>query len=87
MKVIEIGALEAKTRFSEILKQVGRGQIFEITRRGQPVAVLKPSPHHKAPAQIRKHSSSLSSRLKKLRKGVRRGPAVSDLLKESRRFQ
>jgi prevent-host-death family protein len=86
MKVIEIGALEAKTRFSELLEQVRHGQVFEITRRGQPVAMLQPLEKSGRPAP-RKSSCSLSGRLKRLRKTVRPGPSVAQLLRESRRLQ
>ncbi|GEM_PF-452026 len=42
MKGKEIGTLEAKTRLSELLDQVQRGQRFFITRHGQRVAELGP---------------------------------------------
>ena len=38
----EIGAFEAKTKLSELLEKVRKGQVFVITRRGQPVAELRP---------------------------------------------
>lgn len=38
-----IGAYEAKTRFSEILRRVSAGEAFTITNRGKPVADLLPS--------------------------------------------
>jgi prevent-host-death family protein len=38
-----IGAFEAKTRLSELLEQVSRGRTFVITRRGKPVAELRPA--------------------------------------------
>ena len=37
-----IGAFEAKTRLSELLEQVRRGRTIIITRRGRPVAELRP---------------------------------------------
>jgi prevent-host-death family protein len=37
-----IGAFEAKTRLSELLEKVSRGQTFRITRRGRVVAELRP---------------------------------------------
>ena len=37
-----IGAFEAKTRLSELLEQVSRGRTFLITRRGRPIAELRP---------------------------------------------
>ncbi len=42
MDVEDIGAFEAKTRLSELLEQVRRGRVFRITRRGKPVAELRP---------------------------------------------
>jgi prevent-host-death family protein len=42
MKSSEIGAFEAKTRLSELLEEVRRGRTFVITRRGRPVAELRP---------------------------------------------
>ncbi len=37
-----IGALEAKNRLSELLKRTEQGEIFQITRHGQPVGKLMP---------------------------------------------
>ncbi|OFW07276.1 MAG: hypothetical protein A3H96_17295 [Acidobacteria bacterium RIFCSPLOWO2_02_FULL_67_36] len=42
MKPQAIGAFEAKTRLSELLEQVDRGQVYVITKRGRPVAELRP---------------------------------------------
>jgi prevent-host-death family protein len=42
MKPTEIGAFQAKTHLSELLEKVERGQVFRITRRGKPVAELRP---------------------------------------------
>ena len=39
-----VGAFEAKTHLSGLLDQVARGETFEITRRGYPVARLGPIP-------------------------------------------
>lgn len=44
MKTKEIGAFEAKTRLSELLERVDRGQVYVITKRGRPVAELRPVP-------------------------------------------
>jgi prevent-host-death family protein len=38
-----VGAYEARTRFAELLDQVGQGETVTITRRGQPVAELAPA--------------------------------------------
>jgi prevent-host-death family protein len=42
MGITEIGAFEAKTRLSELLDRVARGQVYRITKRGKPVAELRP---------------------------------------------
>ena len=44
MKTLQIGAFEAKTHLSEILEKVRGGQMFVITRRGEPIAELRPLP-------------------------------------------
>lgn len=40
----DIGAFAAKTRLSELLEQVSRGRTYRITRRGKPIAELRPIP-------------------------------------------
>ena len=42
MNPTKIGAFDAKTRLSERLEQVSRGGTFVFTRRGRPVAELRP---------------------------------------------
>ncbi len=42
MDAEDIGAFEAKTRLSELLDKVSRGHVYRITKRGKPVAVLRP---------------------------------------------
>lgn len=39
---IQIGSYEVKTKLSELLRRVERGESFTITNRGQPVAELVP---------------------------------------------
>ncbi len=43
MNIKEIGAFEAKTRLSEILDRVDNGDVYVITKRGRPVAELRPA--------------------------------------------
>ena len=38
----QVGAYEAKTRFSQLLDRVAKGEEITITRHGVPVAVLTP---------------------------------------------
>jgi len=42
MDIEEIGAFAAKTRLSQLLERVQRGHVYRITRRGRPVAELRP---------------------------------------------
>lgn len=42
MKAEDIGAFEAKTRLSELLEHVRQGRSYRITRRGRPIAELRP---------------------------------------------
>ena len=42
MDTEDIGAFEAKTRLSELLEKVQRGHVYRITKRGKPVAELRP---------------------------------------------
>jgi prevent-host-death family protein len=42
MKIEVIGAFEAKTRLSELLEHVRTGRVYRITRRGTPIAELRP---------------------------------------------
>ncbi len=46
MKTSEIGAFEAKTHLSALLEKVRNGKSFFITKRGQPVAELRPITHN-----------------------------------------
>lgn len=49
-----IGLFEAKTRLSELVRQVKTGESFVITQRGEPAAMLSPIPHkeHRDPRRI-----------------------------------
>ena len=42
MNATSVGAFDAKTRFSELLRRVQEGEEFEITHRGRVVARLGP---------------------------------------------
>ncbi len=84
MKVQTIGAFEAKTRLSELLEKVQRGQVFCITRRGQPVAELRlPSPPESSAPPAR--AVSLSSRFAALRAKVRPGLSSREMITLGRR--
>lgn len=40
---MKVGAFEAKTQFSQLLRRVEKGETVTITRHGRPVAVLAPA--------------------------------------------
>jgi len=43
VKIVETGIFEAKTHFSELVRKVREeGTIYRITKRGEPVAELRP---------------------------------------------
>jgi prevent-host-death family protein len=42
MESEDIGAFEAKTRLAELLERVREGRVYRITKRGTPVAELRP---------------------------------------------
>ena len=42
MRVREAGLFEAKTHLSEMVAKVEQGEVYRITRRGKPVAELRP---------------------------------------------
>lgn len=49
--MIQIGAFEAKTHFSEILRRVEQGEEFSITNRGRLVAIItSPEASHRQKA-------------------------------------
>jgi prevent-host-death family protein len=47
---VRIGVAEARRRFSELLDRAIRGEIVEVARRGEVVAVIGP-PHDKTPPE------------------------------------
>jgi prevent-host-death family protein len=53
-KAITVGAFEAKTRLSELLREAEHGTPVVIRRRGKTVAWLVPPPRHESwsPAEI-----------------------------------
>lgn len=50
----EIGLFEAKTRLSELVRQVQTGESFIITQRGKPAAELAPvrNPQRRGPKRV-----------------------------------
>ena len=76
----EVGAYEAKTRFSSILDAVEKGDRISITRRGRPVALLVPAQEEKP------QPASVIAALRALRKSVTLGDIpLRQLIEEGRR--
>lgn len=70
--MLEVPVYEAKTRLSELLAAVERGEQVTITRRGTPVARLVPAAAGKrrAAASEQRRVREAIDELKRLRKGV-----------------
>jgi len=60
----EIGAFDAKTKLSEILRKVERGERFTITRRGKAVANIVPATAKATPARDEAYERLRNPRIK-----------------------
>ncbi len=77
-----VGAFEAKTRLSQLLDQVEKGEIVTITRHGEPVAVLSPA---KCVRDTRTGEQILAE-MKRIREGITLGGiTIKELIEEGRR--
>ena len=76
----EIGAYEAKTKFSELLRRVEKGERFVITRHGRPVAVLEPV----SPARRRKVKEVIEALKEFRKKHTLGGLKIKELIEEGR---
>jgi len=81
-KEAEIGAFEAKTRLSELLRETQRGKSFVIRRRGKAVARLVP-PADESEAVDR---SKILAEFREIRKRIPGRVKVRKLVEEGRRF-
>ena len=79
-----IGAFEAKTHFSKILKEVEQGNQVIITRHGREVAIIKPISDEGQP--VNRQQRALNA-LRKMRRGVTLGDdlSIKDLIDSGRR--
>jgi prevent-host-death family protein len=83
MKLVEIGAFEAKNRLSELLAQAERGQRICITRRGRRVAILGPADDK--PARAQENRPSLIQEIRAFRAQAKPGPeSLKQLIEEGR---
>ena len=81
--MVTIGAFEAKTKLSELLERVSKGESFVITKHGQPVAQLVPT--HAEPKK-RMTAEEIIEGFRKIRERVRPGPpSFEEILKGSKR--
>ena len=78
---VALGAFEAKNKFSELLKRVGRGEEFTITKHDRPVARLVP-----AFSQAMDRRKKATAELRALRERYSlKGLSVRSLIDEGRR--
>jgi prevent-host-death family protein len=81
-KTVEIGAFEAKTRLSELLREAERGMSFVIRRRGKAVARLVPPGQEGQAAGPRQILESF----REIRKRMPGTFKVRELIEEGRRY-
>ncbi|PYO58513.1 MAG: type II toxin-antitoxin system prevent-host-death family antitoxin [Candidatus Rokuibacteriota bacterium] len=81
-KLTKIGAFEAKTRLSELLRETESGRSFVIHRRGRPVARLVPP----ADGQRRVDLHEVLQEFRKIRRRVGGPVRVRRLIEQGRRF-
>jgi len=79
-RTLEVGAFEAKTRLSELLREAERGTSFVIRRRGKVVARLVPPspPTQASPTQV-------LAAFREIRKRIPGPVKVRELIEEGRR--
>ncbi len=77
-----VGSYEAKTHLARLLDRVARGEEFQITRHGRPIARLVPEPEPNRP-----DVGDVITQIKQFRKGRKLGAGLSvrDLIEEGRR--
>ncbi|MCX8061771.1 MAG: type II toxin-antitoxin system prevent-host-death family antitoxin [Anaerolineales bacterium] len=74
-----VSSYEAKTRFTELIRRVRRGERITITVHGVPVAVLSP-----VETQSTQSIPESISKIKTLRRGRTLGIAIKDIIEEGR---
>ena len=78
-----VGAFEAKTRLSQLLDQVERGETVTITRHGEPVAQLVPA----KPARDPRTGEQILAEMKRIREGITLGGiTIRQLIEEGRKY-
>jgi prevent-host-death family protein len=83
VKMVLVGAFEAKTHLAELLDRVSRGEKITITRHGIPAAMLVPIDE----TRTRMTHKDIVEGMRKLRKRIKPGKmSVRELVEEGRRF-
>ncbi len=77
----KVNAFDAKTRFSELLRETEKGKSFVICRRGKEVGRLLPPAHDLGEGKI----SSISEGFQKIRKKIPGKVNIRKLIEEGRR--
>lgn len=78
----EVGVYEAKTHLPDLLKRVGQGERFIITRHGRPVAELRP-----VAGRSRDEISAIVDRMKRFQATHSLGGTTSrELIDEGRKY-
>jgi prevent-host-death family protein len=81
---MEVGVLEAKNRFSELLDRAERGEQITITRHGKAVATMNPSKPARDPEAFERlvqENAAARSRLPKISR-----EEIAEAIKADRRF-
>ena len=81
-EVAEVGAFEAKTRLSELLRETERGRSFVIRRRGKVVARLVPPADAGQPADL----AQIMAEFREIRKRVPGRVKIGKLVEGGRRY-
>ncbi len=85
MTIKEVPVFEAKTRLSELLDAVAKGEQVTITRRGVAVARLVPTAApRRAAASQRQHVAETFALLREQRAGVRFDVPLREVIAEGR---
>jgi prevent-host-death family protein len=77
-----IGIYEARTRWSEMIKRVGKGEEITITRHGVPVAKLGP-PSGRTTMSVEDAITELRALRRKIKM---RGLTIRQMIEEGRRY-
>ncbi len=81
-KPVVVGAFEAKTRLSELLREVERGASFVIQRRGKTVARLVPP----ARGEQAEDLAQVLLGFRHIRRRIRGKVKIRELVREGRRY-